>query len=208
MKSGVPVVATPLAVEGMHATDSRDCLLATGPRQFAAAVVSAYTDCPLWKRLVTGGHANMAAHFSMEAATPALLQVRVGQVGGQAGGRAGESGLCGAVVAGAGERICWQACLVLADLLLCTKHSHLPCAGLQLGGCWPHAPPAAWQLQGCGAGNGSAGRGRSELSLRRRDHDFYRLGGVMLGDAWNSRALVLLILFFQIVNARQHRLSF
>ena len=38
MKLGVPVVATPLAMEGMHAADGQDCLLASDPAQFAVQV--------------------------------------------------------------------------------------------------------------------------------------------------------------------------
>lgn len=39
MKLGVPVVATPLAVEGTLARDGESCLVAADSQQFAAKVV-------------------------------------------------------------------------------------------------------------------------------------------------------------------------
>lgn len=38
MAAGVPVVATPIAVEGMHATDGVDCLVAATAGDFARKV--------------------------------------------------------------------------------------------------------------------------------------------------------------------------
>jgi hypothetical protein len=74
MKYGVPVVATPLAVEGMHATDGADCMVASTPEEFVSKSLAVYTDCPLWARLVEGGYANLRQHFSYEHAKPILLQ--------------------------------------------------------------------------------------------------------------------------------------
>ena len=42
MSYGVPVVATSVAVEGMHLTNGTDCLIADTPTQFAAAVLVPY----------------------------------------------------------------------------------------------------------------------------------------------------------------------
>ena len=38
MKLGVPVVATPLAMEGTHGRDGDNCLVASDPAEFAAKV--------------------------------------------------------------------------------------------------------------------------------------------------------------------------
>lgn len=78
MKYGVPVVATPLAVEGMFPKDGEDCLVAASAQEFASKVVQAYTDWGLWERLVRGGHRNVKLHFSLERAKAMTLQVRRG----------------------------------------------------------------------------------------------------------------------------------
>jgi hypothetical protein len=36
MNYGVPVVATPVAIEGMHGQDGEDCLIAADPQQVAS----------------------------------------------------------------------------------------------------------------------------------------------------------------------------
>lgn len=74
MKQGVPIVSTPLGVEGMHVRDGVDGLVAHMPQEFAAKVVRVYTDCKLWQRLALGGFENIKAWFSIEAARPAVLE--------------------------------------------------------------------------------------------------------------------------------------
>eukprot|EP00887_Chlorella_sp_A99_P006816 scaffold2.g6816.t1 len=74
MKLGVPIVSTPLGVEGMHVRDGLDGLVARSPSEFAAKVVQAYTDCRLWQRLMLGGYQNIKQHFSVDAARPAVLE--------------------------------------------------------------------------------------------------------------------------------------
>ncbi len=72
MSYGVPVVATPAAVEGMHLADGYDVLVADHPQAFADAIVRAYTDEATWKRLSEGGVDNIRRHFSRDAAKRAL----------------------------------------------------------------------------------------------------------------------------------------
>jgi glycosyltransferase involved in cell wall biosynthesis len=73
MAHGQPVVGTSIACEGMHLTDGVDVLVADDPVEFAAAVVRAYIDRDLWKRLSEHGAANVRQHFSVEAARETVL---------------------------------------------------------------------------------------------------------------------------------------
>jgi GT2 family glycosyltransferase len=75
MAHGQPVVATPCAVEGMHLVDGEDVLVADGAEAFAAAVLRAYRDEALWMRLARGGCANVAAHFSADAAREVVRRI-------------------------------------------------------------------------------------------------------------------------------------
>jgi GT2 family glycosyltransferase len=68
MSRGQPVVATPVAVEGLHAVDGEDVLVAESPEEFAAAVVRLYQDRALWEKLSQGGLQNVQQYFSLEAA--------------------------------------------------------------------------------------------------------------------------------------------
>jgi glycosyltransferase involved in cell wall biosynthesis len=68
MSYGQPVVATPIAIEGMHAEAGRDVLIAETPEAFAEEVLRAYRDPELWQQLSEHGLANVEAHFSFEAA--------------------------------------------------------------------------------------------------------------------------------------------
>jgi glycosyltransferase involved in cell wall biosynthesis len=75
MAFGLPVVATTVAVEGMHLDPGSDVLVADDPAGFAEAVVAAYTDGELWERLSIRGLANVEQHFSQEVARGALAAV-------------------------------------------------------------------------------------------------------------------------------------
>lgn len=79
MAHGLPVVATPLAAEGMHLRDGEDVLLAGDPDAFAAAIVRLYRDPALWQRLAAHGRANVARHFSLEAARPLVRALFLGR---------------------------------------------------------------------------------------------------------------------------------
>jgi GT2 family glycosyltransferase/glycosyltransferase involved in cell wall biosynthesis len=72
MSYGQPVVATPIAIEGMHAEPGHDVLVADSPEDFAAAVLQAYRDPDLWRQLSAGGLANVERHFGFESARQAV----------------------------------------------------------------------------------------------------------------------------------------
>jgi glycosyltransferase involved in cell wall biosynthesis len=75
MAHGQPVVATTIAVEGMHARPGEDVLVADDAAAFAAAVVRAYSDPALWLELSDGGLANVRRHFSFDTARAALTRI-------------------------------------------------------------------------------------------------------------------------------------
>jgi len=72
MSYGLPVVATSIAVEGMHVRVGEDVLVADEAAAFAAEVVRAYRDGALWARLSANGLANVERHFSFAAARDAV----------------------------------------------------------------------------------------------------------------------------------------
>jgi GT2 family glycosyltransferase/glycosyltransferase involved in cell wall biosynthesis len=75
MAHGQPVVATSIAVEGMHLVDGEEVLVADTPEAFAEAVVRLHRDEVLWERLSRAGLSNVARHFSFDAARAALARV-------------------------------------------------------------------------------------------------------------------------------------
>ncbi len=75
MAHGLPVVATPVAVEGMYLVPEEEVLVGDGATGFADAVVRLYRDPRLWQRLAEGGRANVMKHFSFEAARSVLRKV-------------------------------------------------------------------------------------------------------------------------------------
>jgi hypothetical protein len=75
MSYGLPVVATPVAVEGMHARPGVDVIVAETAADFAAAIRRGYDDETLWQTLSANGLANVGRHFSFDAARAALLRV-------------------------------------------------------------------------------------------------------------------------------------
>jgi len=78
MSYGQPVVATPIAIEGMHAEAGVDVLVAEDPAEFAAAVLRAYRDKGLWTQLSDNGLANVERHFSFAAAQRAVQELFAG----------------------------------------------------------------------------------------------------------------------------------
>ena len=73
--NGVPVVATTLAAEGMHLCHGRDVLLADDAAAFADAVVAAYSDAELWRKLSDGGLVNVSSHYAPERARAVLEEL-------------------------------------------------------------------------------------------------------------------------------------
>jgi glycosyltransferase involved in cell wall biosynthesis len=72
MAFGLPVVATPMAAEGMGLRDGEELLVAESPQDFADAIVRLYGDEPLWQRLAEGGRDNVRRHFSRAHARATL----------------------------------------------------------------------------------------------------------------------------------------
>ncbi|WP_306582748.1 glycosyltransferase family 4 protein, partial [Dokdonella sp.] len=72
MSCGLPVVATPIAVEGMHVSAGREVMVAAEATDFADAIVRVYRDEALWQALSTHGLANVEHHFSFAAARSAI----------------------------------------------------------------------------------------------------------------------------------------
>ena len=70
--SGLPVVATSIAVEGMNLESGRDVLVADTAEAFADAILRLHEDATLWARVASGGRENVARHFSADVARPVL----------------------------------------------------------------------------------------------------------------------------------------
>ena len=75
MSHGLPVVATPIAAEGMHLVDGENVLLADDAQAFADAVLRLHGDPALWNRLSDASLNNVREHFSFEAARRTLQQL-------------------------------------------------------------------------------------------------------------------------------------
>jgi GT2 family glycosyltransferase/glycosyltransferase involved in cell wall biosynthesis/SAM-dependent methyltransferase len=75
LSHGVPVVATPLAVEGMHLVEGSDVLVAADAAGFADAVVRLHRDESLWQELSRNGIERTERHYSFAAATAAIRNV-------------------------------------------------------------------------------------------------------------------------------------
>ncbi|MEF9977172.1 MAG: glycosyltransferase [Thermomonas sp.] len=78
MAHGLPVVATTCAVEGMHLRDGEDVLVADDATTFADATLRLHDDEALWSKLAANGRANVAAHFSLDAARATVRDVFLG----------------------------------------------------------------------------------------------------------------------------------
>jgi GT2 family glycosyltransferase/glycosyltransferase involved in cell wall biosynthesis len=68
MAVGLPVVATPLAAEGMSLADGENILVADGAEQLADAIVRLYQDEALWNRISRNGLAFAEKAWGAEAA--------------------------------------------------------------------------------------------------------------------------------------------
>lgn len=72
MSYGVPVIATPVAIEGMRLQDGVDVVVAEDPGSMAEAAEHLAHDAGFWAGLSVHGLHNVAAHFSPAAASAAL----------------------------------------------------------------------------------------------------------------------------------------
>lgn len=72
MAFGVPTVATPIAVAGMHLQQDKDVLVASDAGGFAHAVGRLLDDDALWTSLSHNGRENVRRHFSIASAIPGI----------------------------------------------------------------------------------------------------------------------------------------
>ena len=72
---GVAVVATSIALDGMHATNGMHALIADSADGLADAVVRAYYNATTWRRLTKHGRRLLEQRFSASRAAVGLLQV-------------------------------------------------------------------------------------------------------------------------------------
>jgi hypothetical protein len=64
-KIGIPVVGTPLGMEGLDAHDGADCFIGGTPEEFARKIVQAHTvHCRVWQRIAAGGVRNVREFIS------------------------------------------------------------------------------------------------------------------------------------------------
>lgn len=75
MAVGLPVVATPLAAEGMSLTNGENILVADSAEAFAAEVVKLYQDETLWNRISQNGLAFARNAWGSEAAWNSLHEI-------------------------------------------------------------------------------------------------------------------------------------
>lgn len=77
----VPVLGTPIAVEGTGLEDGKNVLTASGPEQFAKALARLYTDQVLWETLSVAGWRFVAENFSFERGRERFTEIllRLGQ---------------------------------------------------------------------------------------------------------------------------------
>lgn len=75
MSCGLPVVATSIAVEGIHARDGFDIRVADSAEAFAEAVVELYEDEAQWNHIAQNALATMQDNFSFTAARRAIRRI-------------------------------------------------------------------------------------------------------------------------------------
>jgi len=69
---GLPVVGTPVALEGMGLINREHVLIESEPESFAAAMAEAYSDDSLWCRLSRDGRLSLEGRFTPKVAQDAL----------------------------------------------------------------------------------------------------------------------------------------
>lgn len=75
MSYGVPVVATPVAAEGMSLVSDEEIAIAATPAAFAAKVIELYSSEVLWERISRKGLLKTQELFSIEAARRQLEEI-------------------------------------------------------------------------------------------------------------------------------------
>ena len=71
---GVPVVGTPVALEGMGLESGCDVMSASTPELFAKAMAEVYGSPELWKKLSTNGRLSLEGRFTPDVARQALIE--------------------------------------------------------------------------------------------------------------------------------------
>ena len=71
---GVPVVGSPMALEGMGLENRRDAMFASTPAVFAQAMAEVYGDEALWNMLSANGRESLQGRFTPDVAKRALLE--------------------------------------------------------------------------------------------------------------------------------------
>jgi glycosyltransferase involved in cell wall biosynthesis len=72
--AGIPVAATPIAVEGIAVEDGRHCLVAETPAELAGALRRILTDRALAERLGHEGRRLVAQSYTWEVISPAFVE--------------------------------------------------------------------------------------------------------------------------------------
>lgn len=75
MTYGVPVVATPIAMEGMNLIPEQDILIADTPEDFTKQIIRAYDNESLWTSLSESGRINIEKNFSFSIAENQLQKI-------------------------------------------------------------------------------------------------------------------------------------
>jgi O-antigen biosynthesis protein len=75
MSYGLPVIATPVAVEGMQLNNGMDVMVAEKSADFVSAVLQLQKSEEVWQRLSTHGLENVRRHFSVATADAVLRRV-------------------------------------------------------------------------------------------------------------------------------------
>ena len=78
MSYGLPLVGTPVSVEGMGLVDQQQVMVAESPEDFASAMTEVYTNPDLWSLLSRNGRASLEGRFTSAVAEVALRKALAG----------------------------------------------------------------------------------------------------------------------------------
>jgi glycosyltransferase involved in cell wall biosynthesis len=70
MAHGLPVITTTIGAEGFHIENRTHAIIADTPKQFAEAVVEAYTNETLWVTLSKNGMSKIQESYAPESVAP------------------------------------------------------------------------------------------------------------------------------------------
>ena len=72
---GLPVVASPIAAEGVGMLDGENIMIASDPREFARRVIRVYRDESLWTKLSCNGRQHIQSHLSYESIRASVSEI-------------------------------------------------------------------------------------------------------------------------------------